>query len=76
MRASFNVFCFKDGQAGLFAHLFRGQQGGNAGALPEPTAENIETLTNMGFTRDRVVEALRVCRNDINQATNHLLMAS
>ena len=69
------LFLLKEGQGGIFAHLFGGQRDENLAAV-EPTAADIETLTNMGFPRERVVEALRVSGNDINQATNHLLMAS
>ena len=34
----------------------------------------VATLTDMGFPRDRVEEALRQTNNDVDQATNLLLV--
>jgi len=45
--------------------------GGNAPA--EPLEQNVQTLVDMGFPRERVVAALRQCGNDIQSATLVLL---
>ena len=40
---------------------------------PEPDAAAIEQLTNMGFPRQRVMEALRQTHNNVEHAANRLL---
>lgn len=45
-------------------------------ATAEPSDDMIDRLTTMGFTRDRAIEALRLCGNDLTQATNHLLASN
>lgn len=42
------------------------------GPAPEPGAEQIAQLTEMGFTRERAIEALRVCENNADAAVNYL----
>ena len=39
----------------------------------EPSEENINLLMEMGFTRERVVQALRETNNDVQLATVILL---
>jgi hypothetical protein len=54
-----------------------GQQAGPApaqAARPAPSPVLVATLTDMGFPRDRVEEALRQTDNDVDQATNLLLL--
>ena len=46
------------------------QQAGQPAASPVLVA----TLTDMGFPRERVEEALRQTNNDVDQATNLLLV--
>ncbi|KAJ3046108.1 hypothetical protein HDV00_003858 [Rhizophlyctis rosea] len=41
--------------------------------VPEPTEEMITLLEGMGFSRDRVLEALRVANNDVQRAAAHLV---
>lgn len=41
-----------------------------------PTEEQIETLVEMGFDRQRVINALQTCNNDVNTATHLLLQES
>ena len=41
-----------------------------------PSEEAIEQLTNMGFPRARVVEALQATNNDVQRAADRLLMQS
>jgi len=46
----------------------------SATPLPnQASEESIELLTSMGFSRDRVIQALARCHNDIQLATNVLL---
>ena len=40
---------------------------------PEPTEANITTLVDMGFPRQRAMEALREAHNDLSTATAILL---
>merc|ERR1712062_52900 len=40
---------------------------------PEPTEANITTLVDMGFPRERAIEALREAHNDLSTATAILL---
>ena len=42
-------------------------------AAPPASAENIEAIVAMGFSRDQVIQALTRCHNDVTQATHYLL---
>ena len=42
-------------------------------SFSEPSEENINLLMEMGFTRERVVQALRETNNDVQLATVILL---
>ncbi|XP_066988751.1 ubiquitin-associated domain-containing protein 2-like [Macrobrachium rosenbergii] len=43
---------------------------------PPPTEEQVQTLVEMGFDRQRVINALQTCNNDVNTATHLLLQES
>jgi len=46
-------------------------------ALPtEPSAEDIEVLTSMGFNVEQAVQALRESRGNVQMAANRLLEAA
>ena len=47
---------------------------GRQPAQPVASPVLVATLTDMGFPRDRVEEALRQTNNDVDQATNLLLV--
>lgn len=53
-----------------FGFFGRGRQRNNADAIPE---EQIQFLVGMGFSRERVIEALRLSNNDLGGATSILL---
>lgn len=42
-------------------------------ASPPPTESNVRLLTDMGFSRERVVDALRRANDDVQTATNFLV---
>ena len=53
------------------------QRGGEPVRQPAQTVASpvlVATLTDMGFPRERVEEALRQTNNDVDQATNLLLV--
>ena len=58
----------------------RRRGGGGEPAAPQPAGQPaaspvlVATLTDMGFPRERVEEALRQTNNDVDQATNLLLV--
>jgi len=41
-----------------------------------PSEDNIRALTDMGFTRESVLQALQTAQNDVQLATNILLDAN
>ena len=45
-------------------------------AVVTPNADAIEQLTNMGFPRASVVQALQATNNDVQRAADRLLMQS
>ena len=47
---------------------------GQQAAQPVASPVLVATLTDMGFPRERVEEALRQTNNDVDQATNLLLV--
>ncbi|XP_064614978.1 ubiquitin-associated domain-containing protein 2-like [Liolophura sinensis] len=49
---------------------------GVAGAAAGPPDSQVNMLMEMGFTRDKVLQALMVTNNDMNMATNVLLQES
>jgi len=57
-----------------------GGGGGGGGEAPQQAGQPaaspvlVATLTDMGFPRERVEEALRQTNNDVDQATNLLLV--
>ena len=42
-------------------------------AIPEPSLEDIEMLTSMGFPREAAVEALKRHENNVQAAINSML---
>ena len=50
------------------------QRGGEPVRQPVASPVLVATLTDMGFPRERVEEALRQTNNDVDQATNLLLV--
>ncbi|XP_013415280.1 ubiquitin-associated domain-containing protein 2 [Lingula anatina] len=67
---------FQPRGAGIFGNLFDGgaqpRQGHNQPA-PAVQEEQVQTLVEMGFVRENVIEALRATNNDVSMATNVLL---
>merc|ERR1739848_90857 len=65
------------GNAGLPSNVLRPQPNlpnqQNAENLAEPSEENINLLMEMGFSRERVVQALIETNNDVQLATVILL---
>ncbi|KAG0715110.1 Ubiquitin-associated domain-containing protein 2 [Chionoecetes opilio] len=60
-----------------FMQNFIGRRQNNpAHPNPPPTEEQVQTLVEMGFDRQRVINALQTCNNDVNTATHLLLQES
>lgn len=51
----------------------RGQRGAAAAVQQQPSPELLQTLVDMGFSRQRAVQALQQAGGDLDQATNILL---
>jgi len=60
-------------QGGLGGGRGAAPRGAAAAAAVDPSHQLVEILTDMGFPRQRVEEALRAANNDLDQATNLLL---
>jgi len=64
------------GQPGAAGNPAAAANEGGAAAVQEPSAENVQLLIDMGFSRERVMRALRQSGDDVESATAILLHGS